>query len=357
MIRGRCIWDVSRIPDRDRTRLEFPDLIRFKGKWYCAFREAETHGNHPSGRGRIITSDDAKDWESAAVLDWDCGDVREPKLSITPEGDLMVNTSVYFVSREPREDGNYYQLDPLGTVLNLTDNDRESGVAQQSVTWLSSDGKNWSSAFACPTGVNGWRWDVTWHNGMGYSISQWGKDTAGTLFRTRDGKRWRVLAAAIFPDDHAGEGALAFGDDDTAYCLLRGNNRKKVFIGVSSAPYYQNWEWTCPHVDYGPDDGGPGPAEDVLGVGLGGPKLVRLEDGRLLGAGRALGPGRKDGHATLFLVDPKGPLLTFVAEFDGTTYPGVVEYEREIWVTYVDSRCHQDIWEVHLGKVQVPNTA
>ena len=322
--RGTKIWDISRILDRDQTRLEFPDLVRFKGDWYCAFREAEIHDNHPSGRARIITSPNGGEWETATILDWDCGDVREPKLSITPEGCLMVNTSVYFVSRQPREDGRYYQLDPLGTTLNLPDNDREPGVAQQSVTW---------------------------HNGMGYSIAQWGKDTAGTLYRTRDGKSWRVLAEAIFPEGHAGEGALAFGADDTAYCLLRGSSHKGVFVGRGEPPHYQEWEWRTPSIDYGPEHGGARPAEEVLRVGLGGPKLVRLSDGRLLGAGRALGPGRDDGHATLFWVDLHQARLTLFAEFDGTSYPGVVEHQGEIWVTYVGSACHDGIWEVHSGKV------
>jgi len=352
LLQGRKIWDLTRIPDRDQTRLEFPDLIHFKGNWYCAFREGEIHDNHPSGRARIITSPDGEEWETVAVLDWNCGDVREPKLSVTPEGNLLVNTSVYFVSRTPRADGHYYPLEPLGTTLNLPDNDLEPGATQQSVNWLSSDGRKWSSAYACPTGVNSWRWAVTWHNGMGYSIAEWGKDTAGTLYRTRDGKSWRALTQAIFPEGHAGEGALAFDPDDTAYCLLRGDSHHGVFVGIGKPPYYREWKWRSPSIDYGTEYGGPRPAEEVLRVGLGGPKLIRLDDGRLLGAGRALGPDRDDGYATLFWVDPDKALLDLLVEFDGTSYPGVTEHEGELWVTYIGSRCHEDVWEVHLGRVR-----
>ena len=98
------IWDGTRITDRKGDRIEFPDLIRFKDHWYCAFREAEIHNNHPSGRGRVIRSADGKKWETVKLLAWECGDVREPKFAITAEGLLMINTSVYFVSREPRMD-------------------------------------------------------------------------------------------------------------------------------------------------------------------------------------------------------------------------------------------------------------
>lgn len=166
-------------------------MLRFKGNWYCGFREGEIHNNHPSGRGRIIRSADGEKWETAARFEWDGGDVREPKLSITAEGWLMVNTSVYFVSKEPRiesttikpDDKNsytppesrkktdhpdrFYQLDWLGAPLNLSPDDLEQNVAQQSVSWLSQDGEHWESANACPSGINGWRWDVTWYNGMG----------------------------------------------------------------------------------------------------------------------------------------------------------------------------------------------
>jgi len=378
MIQGKTIWDLSRIPDRERTRLEFPNLIRFKGYWYCAFREGDIHNNHPSGRGRIIRSTDGEHWDSVALMEWDGADVREPKLSVTAEEWLMVNTSVYFVSRTPRRPGDrrsngdavnftppearqpadqpdlYYRLDWLGTTLNLPDNDLERNAAQQSVTWLSADGVNWSSAYACPTGVNTWRWDTTWHNGMGYSIGQWGKDTAGTVYRTRDGKSWRVLRENLLPKGHAGEGALAFGDDDTAYCLLRGESATPVFLGIGEAPYYQQWTWKEAEVDYGPEHGGPRPAGEVITYGLGGPKLIRLRDGRFVGAGRALGPGRDDGRVTLFWVDPEKSSLTMFAEMDGTSYPGLVEHDGMLWVTYVGSACHRDVWEIRLAKVRIP---
>ncbi|MFA7159337.1 MAG: hypothetical protein WC299_08540 [Kiritimatiellia bacterium] len=372
------IWDGTRITDRNGDRIEFPDLIRFKGHWYCAFREAEIHNNHPSGRARIIRSHDGKKWETVRFLAWDCGDVREPKFSITAEGWLMIITSVYFVSREPRmdcamfknkgaagytppeglkakENAQHYQLDWLGTTLNLSDNDLEKNVAQQTMTWLSPDGVNWSGAYACHTGINTWRWDVAWHNGMGYSIAQWGKHMMGALYRTRDGKSWRLLKDAFLPKGHGGEGALAFGADGTAYCLLRGSSRTQAFIGIGKAPYYQEWEWKQPLCDYGASHGGARPITEVLRVGLGGPNLICLKDGRLIGAGRALGPGRDDGHATLFLIDPAKGLMTMLAEMDGTSYPGLAEHDGMIWVTYVGSACHRNIWEVYLAKVKIPD--
>jgi hypothetical protein len=352
-IRGSIIWDRSRITDRKGDRIEFPSLVRFKDHWYCAFREAVSHDGHPSGRGRLIRSADGATWETVRLFTWDGGDFREPKFSITPEGMLMINTSVYFVSKEPGADGHYYQLERVGTTLNLVEHDREPYIAQQSMTWLSADGVTWSSAYACPSGANTWLWDTTWYNGMGYSIAEWGKHMRGALYRTRDGKNWRLLKDAFLPDGQAGEGALAFGPDGTAYCLLRGDSKSQLFLGLGKSPYYQDWEWKRPKIDYGPKHGAMRPVEEMLRFGVGGPKLVRLKDGRLVGAGRVLGPGRDDGHVTLFWVDPREGNLTVFAEMDGTSYPGVVEHDGMLWVTFIGSACHQNTWEVQLAKLKI----
>ena len=318
LIQGKTIWDLSRIPDRENTRIENPCLIRFKGHWYCSVGESPSHNPHPMGRGRIIRSADGENWESVKLITWEGGSVAAG-LTVTAEGLLMAYSGLYFVSREPRPDLStwkrgdaplkqtasrsgigdpnpmlttsfrYYQLDPIGTVLNLPDNDLEHNVTHQFVTWLSSDGEHWSSAYTSPDLINTEPFRVTWHNGMGYVVGQWGKDAKGTLYRTRDGKNWRVLLEAFGPDERCNEGCLAFGKDETAYCLFR-DGVNQVMIGIGEAPYYQDWQWKVPDIDYGSVAGGPRPAPDALGTSLGGPQLIRLSDGRLLGAGRALGP-------------------------------------------------------------------
>lgn len=344
-LRGQKIWDLSRITDRKILRVELTDLVRFKGHWYCGFHEGEIHGNHPAGRARIIRSPDGAQWESVALLAWDAGDVREPRFSITAEGHLMVNTSVCFVSKQPRADGNYYQL-TRGTSgateppLANPDGDLEASVSRQSVTWISADGLNWSQAYACPSGVNTWRWDVTWHNGMGYSIGYSGKDMAGTLYRTRDGKSWRPLLPRFFPDGQGNEGTLAFDTDNTAYCVLRGTSDSRM-IGVGQAPYYQAWTWSDTRVDWD-GNGILRPAKDVI-RSLGGPKILRLSDGRFLLVGRASG-------ISLFWVDPKHAILTRFASVAGTSYAGIVEHEGAIWVSYGEGAAAA----IYLARVPLP---
>ena len=358
-IQGSCIWTSpkpynieNQAPDPDKIRLEFPYLVRFRDHWYCSFREGQIHGNHPSGQGRVIRSANGTDWETAHVFQWAGGDVRDPRLSVTADGQLMVNTSIAFVRDEPDADGRFTLL-PKGT-----DTDTEhKGVARQSVTWLSPDGENWSSAHACPTGVNTWRWDVTWHGGMGYSVGYSGKDKNGTLYRTRDGKHWRPLVKDFFHEGNGSEASITFDADDVAYCLAR-ESPARTWIGIGQPPLYQRWTWHQLRADVG---NGPQETADVLEAPFGGPLLTTLSDGRLLAAGRVRGTGdsfrlqpndpegKEDGRVTLFWVDTENAVLRKFVDFDGTSYPGVVEHEGQLWVTYVAG----DRSGIALGKVDL----
>ena len=312
---GTRIWDVGRIPDRENTRIEFPHLVRFKGHFYCSFREGEVHGNHISGRGRVIRSADGITWETVALFESETGDVRDPRLSVTSDGNMMVNSSIRFI-----EDVAPYQIIDGQT------------VQRQSVTWLSADGKNWSGPHACHTGINTWRWDVAWHDGFGYSIGYSGKDPDGTLYRTRYGKTWETLKENLFPGGYGNEGALTFGHDGILYVLLRSGLSAHVSLGVSRPPYDRNWNWR--ELDaYWDGPVNRQPARDVTGgADLGGPNIITLEDGRLIGAGRVRGEAR----ANYFLIDPREAVLTRIAGvLNGSSYPGVIEHDGDIWFSYI----------------------
>lgn len=320
----RVIWDVSRIEDRDECRIEFPELIRFRGQWYCAFREAFVHGNDDSGRARLVRSMDGTNWESVAVFEWGGGDVRDPRLSITPEGALMINSCIYFAGKN------------TGKPDSLVEQD----VRRQSVTWLSRDGEAWSTAHACPTGINTWRWDVTWHGGMGYSVAYHGTQNSGALYRTRDGRTWRMLRDDYFPESGGTEAALAFPAQDLAVCLLRQPSTKDgvvdAKIGIGRGPPWQDWEWKSLQLDWADGKDTPrGPAT------FAGPKLLVLSDGRVVATGRNLG---------LWFVESETAQLTKFAEPIGPSYPGVAEHNGKLWVTAGTS----DVDAILLATFDVP---
>ena len=101
------IISVTKIWDQGKHNA-FTDLIRWRGKWYCSFRESEGHVGG-DGNLRVLVSDDGQKWESAALISELGIDLRDPKLSITSDDRLMIvaGGSVYggtkvLKTRQPR---------------------------------------------------------------------------------------------------------------------------------------------------------------------------------------------------------------------------------------------------------------
>ncbi len=301
LVEVRRIWDQAQ-------HNAFTDLIRFKGQWYCAFREGKSHVCD-TGKLRVLTSTDTQQWKSVALMPWDGGDVRDAKLSSTSDGRLMLSGAVRFL--KPKD-----------------------GQTHQSAVWLSKDGTTWSSPY--PIGdPNLWMWSATWHKDAGYSIGY--SVTSKRLIRlyhTRDGQTWDTLADDIFPGGtYANETSLVFAKDDTCYCLLRRDSHTATAqVGIANPPYTQ-WSWKD------------------LSVKIGGPKMIQLPDGRFV-AGVRLYDRRV--RTALCWIDPQqGTLRELLAFPSGgdTSYPGLVWHEGILWVSYYAS--HEGKTNIYLAKVKL----
>ena len=85
---GAQLVSVQKIWDR-APHSAFTDLVRFQDRWFCTFREGESHVSS-DGTIRIITSADGEMWSSIAHFPRKPGqDLRDPKLELTPDGRLM----------------------------------------------------------------------------------------------------------------------------------------------------------------------------------------------------------------------------------------------------------------------------
>lgn len=302
ILEARKIWD--RAPHN-----AFTDLVRFDHHWYCAFREGLSHVSD-DGRLRVIRSGNGDTWSSVAVMEWEGGDVRDAKLSIAADGDLMLNGAVRF--------------------LNFVD-----GNKHQSVTWLSSDGAHWSKPFACPTGLGTWRWSATWHKGTAYSFGYSGKDKQGCLYRSHDGKTWDVVKDDVFPDvqTYGNETSLVFVENDDAYCLLRRDAGSCSAMLGHSRPPYTEWTW------------------GDLKTQIGGPKMIAFGKDRFLAAVRLY-----DGtqRTSLCWIDPQAVTLTEAVTLPSggdTSYAGLVLHDDLLWVSYYSS--HEDKTAIYLAKVRM----
>lgn len=292
----RKIWDQA-------PHNAFTDLVRFQGKWFCTFREGAAHVS-PDGALRVLESTDGETWTSAARIESKDSDLRDAKLSVTPQGQLM--------------------LTGAGALHD------KSKHTHQSLAWFSDDGRKWSEAHAIGD-PDFWLWRSTWHAGkaygIGYSVT---KDQSIRLYESADGKTYSTLVERLHDAGFPNESSIVF-EGDTAHCLLR-RDAGTGLLGTSRAPY-REWSW------------------QDLGKQIGGPQMIRLEDGRYVAAVRLYDAKVR---TSLCWVDPKtGSLDEFLSLPSGgdTSYAGLVEHDGLLWVSYYSS--HEGKTNIYFAKARL----
>ena len=279
----------------------FTDLIRFQYRWWCVFREAVGHDS-PGGIVRVLTSGAGAVWESAATVVEGDIDLRDPKLSVMPDGRLMLlmGGSVY---------------DDCGEYLT-----RAPRVS------FSKNGFKWSA----PRRVlaeDHWLWRATWHGDTAYSLSKLGEGEEprrGFLYSSTDGIEWDWITEFKLPG--VSETTLRFLPDGEMVALVRPG-----YIGKSRPPY-REWSF-CETADR-----------------IGGPNFIRLPDGSLWGSGRLF---TADGPRTVLArmtTSSYEPVLTLPSGGD-TSYAGMVWHDDLLWMSYYSS--HEDGTGVYLAKVRL----
>jgi hypothetical protein len=300
LVEVRKIWD--RAPHN-----AFTDLIRFGDQWFCVFREGKAHVS-PDGALRVITSRDGRQWSSAALLTATNGDLRDAKIVLTPDGELMLSGAIAL---------------------------RPPAVAKhQSLAWFSKDGRSWTSPVVIGD-TNLWLWRTTWHKQTAYSV---GYDTSAEkfvrLYSSRDGRNFETLVPRLFEEGYPNESSMIFLPDDTALCLLRRDGTPASGKLGSAKPPYTQWEWKD------------------LGIKIGGPHFVRLPDRRIIAAVRLY--DGKVRTSVMQLDAGAGKLTEILALPSGgdSSYAGLVWHEEVLWVSYYSS--HEGRTSIYLAKARLP---
>jgi hypothetical protein len=290
------IWDQA-------PHNAFTDLIRFRGRFYCAFREAQKHVS-ADGAIRLIVSKDMKRWTPASLVQYPNGDLRDPKLAITPKGELMLTTAVAFRDTPP--------------------------VRHQSLVYTSKDARKWSQ----PVEIGDrdvWLWRVSWNarkEGLcvGYSTVA---DRFIRLYRTTDGLKYETLAARLLDDGN--ESSILFDADGTARCLLRRDEAdREAMLGVSRPPY-KDWSWR------------------KLGARIGGPDMIRLPDGRLLAAVRLY--DNKVRTSLCWVEEGAIREIQPLPSGGDTSYAGLAVHGGNLFVSYYSS--HEGKTSIYLAAVRL----
>jgi hypothetical protein len=299
LVEVRKIWDQA-------PHNAFTDLVRYGGRWFCVFREGQAHVS-PDGALRVITSPDGEKWVSAARLTSPIADLRDAKITITPDGQLMLSGAG--------------ALHP------------PAAFKHQSLAWFSKDGQNWGE----PAKIgepNLWLWRTTWHQEKAYGI---GYDTAGErfirLYSSTDGRKFDIVVPQLFGEGQPNETSIVFLPDHSALCLLRRDGKPNSGLLGQAKPPYTNWVWRD------------------LGIRIGGPHMIRLPGGRIVAAARLYDGGART--SLLWLEPNAGKLTEFLRLPSGgdTSYAGLVWHEDLLWVSYYSS--HQGKTSIYLAKVRL----
>lgn len=297
----RKIWDQA-------PHNAFTDLIRFKDRWLCVFREGKAHVS-PDGSLRVLSSPDGDTWASDSLVSMAGADLRDAKIALAPGGRLMLSGAAAY---------------PPG-----------GKAAHQTFAWFSGDGRTWTEPAAIGD-PDFWLWRVTWHKGRAYGI---GYETRGghtiRLYSSGDGASFEPLVRTLFEQGEPNETSLLFLEDDTCVCLLRRDGPKGTAQLGTAKPPYADWTWKD------------------LGLKLGGPHLVRLPDGRIVAGGRTYDGG---AHTSLLWVDAKeGKAVEFLRLPSGgdTSYPGLVWHDGLLWASYYSS--HEGKTSIYRAKVRLPS--
>lgn len=294
-------YTVNKIWDNGK-HCAFTSLIKYKGLYICSFREGETHifdsrGN-AEGKVRILVSTDGDAWEALDLTGKAGIDLRDPKLSVMPDGRLMVTTG-----------GSIYR------------NRKLTGIEPQ--VMFSNDGRNYTAPqpIQLPeeVGSHPWLWRVTWHEGTGYGIVYAKNDTPLSklyLVKTYDGIHYSLIKT-IEMDGFPNESTVRFLPDGRMAIMVRRDAGDCLgYWGTSHAPYTE-WEWK------------------KMEFRVGGPDFIVLNDGTVIAGSRnhyipsspktTLYTGNSEGKFKETLVLPSG---------GDTSYPGIIKVGDELWVSY-----------------------
>jgi hypothetical protein len=293
----------------------FTDLVYFKGKFYCTFREGEGHTPVKSGVDgaiRVISTADGADWRSKTLIKVPHYDLRDPKISVTPDNRLMV-------------------------LMGAADYQGSKVEGRKGLVSFSSDGLSFTEPVAVridPSISNekDWLWRVNWHRDTGYGVVYQNDQDASKayLVKTSDGVVYQ-LVADLGIEGKPNEATIKVKDDGQMIMIIRRESDNKHGLMGTSTPPYQDWEW-----------------QDT-GVQLGGPDFVVLPNHQLLLGSRVY---REEGHSTgLFINQPNGQ-FKLLAEFPSggdTSYPGMVLMDDTLYLSYYSG--HQEKTAIYFASV------
>lgn len=277
----------------------FTDLCEFRDSLFCCFREAQNHISQ-DGKIRVLTCNRTGRIRGNSVLGIPGADLRDPKLSIDPDGNLLLLAFARYTR---------------------ADNTTRFG---QPVCWVSQDGRSWSGVHHFGERY-WWLWRVRWQDNTAYGFGYNRRQQTLHLYHGNPRRTFERLKSNAFSYARQGLGYpnetdLVFASDRTMYCLLRRDaDSFSAQLGTSKPPYTQ-WKWKD------------------LGEYIGGPVMMLLSDNYALVAGRRWHNRRM--KTAIWTLDLQRGILAYEYELPSggdNSYPGLVKSEGGFFVSHYSS--------------------
>ena len=279
----------------------FVDLCEFNQQLICCYREAEDHVS-ADGRICILTLDIKGNVLCLSRIAIPNTDLRDPKVSITPDGDILL----------------------IAYARKTSSNNQTIG--SRNLTWLSQTGHSWSTAKELADS-GWWLWRVRWYKRRAYGFAYNRKRNAIHLYSgsPRDSFRLHQSFALSLEEHEKGypnESDLVF-DNNKAFAVVRRDaDSCTAQLGHSVFPY-KKWNW----ID--------------LGRYIGGPVMMRLDNSFALLAGRIVKQEQLvTGLLKVNLLNGDLQELLILPSGGDNGYPGLVLKEGMLYVSYYSS--HED---------------
>lgn len=295
----------------DKNHNAFTSLVKFNDSYYCAFRSGERHVYGQNGTIKVLVSKDAKSWETYSEIKSDQYDLRDPKLCVMSDENLMLLIG-----------GSEYR-------------DKELISQQTHVCFLDTK----ASAFSqiVPVSVDqqirtgrDWLWRVTWYEGVGYGIVYEGVTKTSSLVKTIDGIHYE-LVSKLSLDGRPNEATVRFLENgDMCIMHRREEGNQMGYWGVSPKPF-QKWSWS------------------EMNVRLGGPDVLVIDDHTILAGTRLYPTG---GNKTSLLLGDRYGKFRNIFDFPSggdCSYPSFLDDGDRILMTYYSS--HEGSTAIYLAEI------
>lgn len=272
----------------------FTDLVRFRGKFYLAFRSCpDGHMVHPTASVIILASDDAREWHQVHQFSVKHRDTRDPHFLVFQDK-LFVYTGTWYSGE---------------TTIPVSDYDLNMHLGY--AAW-SEDGRNWHSPVLLEGTFGHYIWRANTFDGKAFLCGRRkanfeagprgeGKIVESLVLESDDGLIWRKRA--VFQDVRGDETAFLFEPDGSVIAVgRRGSDTAQL---LRSAPPYQQWD------------------RRELDRYIGGPLIVRWGDRYVVGGRKSIG-GKGPKTSMYWLIDDALHEFAELPSGGDNSYPGFI---------------------------------